>query len=877
MACPHLTAAFSTLAPPRPSQQVHKEECTLCFDDHDTQNGIDVCLSCFNGACTGADNDRNHSQLHFQKTQHPIVVNIRRVPKPKPANQHDASPPKKLAILAESDADKFDYITTPRCLACNGDHLPNTEKLQHVIDGVMNAMSSAQQSEVEAWEEEIVPCHHTSHLVQPGDAHQLDLGSLASCGKCDLTSNLWLCLTCGHLGCGRAQFGGVGGNSHGLAHFEETGHPVSVKQGTITAEGTADIYCYACNDARIDPLLAQHLAHFGINVVDLSKTEKSMTELQLEQNLKFDFTMTGEDGKRLEPLFGPGNTGLRNLGNSCYMASVLQSLFALPSFQSRYRDSYRPHTLACTAAPAACFDLGGQADVEMADPAAAAPADAPIFQAGIRPSMFKALVGKGHEEFSTMRQQDADEFLKHLVDFIKRENRRLPAAAAAAPANDPTAVFSFGLEQRLQCNSCKKVRYSVEAQDAGLGLPVPIRPRVKPSAGSSSKQPAEGVHAPDAASSAKAASAPVEYEAVSLVECLDLLTAPEEIEYHCPSCNAKVSATKQTRFSSFPEVLAVQARRFQLVNWVPTKVNVPVEVPLEPFELDRYLGKGLQEGEELLPEDDAAAAAGGSQGGSAAGTVTFDAGAMSQLASMGFPEVRCQKALLATGNSDAEAAMNWLFAHMDDADIDDPIDPSALFIGGGGGGGGAFASTSSTTNKVDTAMLEEMGFTRAQSLKALRLNHNNAEMAVAWLFEHSDDQGDVDDAEEPAAGASAADAQPSSAAGAGAVVGGTTTLPARYALKSFISHKGPSVHSGHYVAHIRRDVGAGSGSGEGEGEGEGAGEGWVFFNDEKVVKAPLSAKKPVADAEEHGDEVEQEDVGVVGLSKLAYEYFFERV
>ena len=34
---------------------------------------------------------------------------------------------------------------------------------------------------------------------------------------------------------------------------------------------------------------------------------------------------------------------------------------------------------------------------------------------------------------------------------------------------------------------------------------------------------------------------------------------------------------------------------------------------------------------------------------------------------MGFPLVRCQKALLATGNSDVEAAMEWLFAHMEDA------------------------------------------------------------------------------------------------------------------------------------------------------------------------------------------------------------------
>lgn len=44
----------------------------------------------------------------------------------------------------------------------------------------------------------------------------------------------------------------------------------------------------------------------------------------------------------------------------------------------------------------------------------------------------------------------------------------------------------------------------------------------------------------------------------------------------------------------------------------------------------------------------------------------FNTAAMSQLESMGFPTIRCQKALLATGNSDPEAAMNWLFQHMED-------------------------------------------------------------------------------------------------------------------------------------------------------------------------------------------------------------------
>ena len=39
---------------------------------------------------------------------------------------------------------------------------------------------------------------------------------------------------------------------------------------------------------------------------------------------------------------------------------------------------------------------------------------------------------------------------------------------------------------------------------------------------------------------------------------------------------------------------------------------------------------------------------------------------MDQLLGMGFPEIRCQKALLATGNEDPQAAMEWLFQHMED-------------------------------------------------------------------------------------------------------------------------------------------------------------------------------------------------------------------
>lgn len=130
-ACPHLSAAFATLAPPRPSQQVHRDECTQCFDDQDGLEGIDVCLTCFNGGCVGNE-DRNHAALHHSKTGHNLVVNVKRVPKPKPmASEQDDVPskPKKLAIAAETEADRYDFITTPKCLACQDKELPRTDKV----------------------------------------------------------------------------------------------------------------------------------------------------------------------------------------------------------------------------------------------------------------------------------------------------------------------------------------------------------------------------------------------------------------------------------------------------------------------------------------------------------------------------------------------------------------------------------------------------------------------------------------------------------------------------------------------------------------------------------------------------------------------------
>ena len=45
---------------------------------------------------------------------------------------------------------------------------------------------------------------------------------------------------------------------------------------------------------------AEHLAHWGINMVGMQKTEKTMAELQIDLNMSFEFDKITESGVALE-------------------------------------------------------------------------------------------------------------------------------------------------------------------------------------------------------------------------------------------------------------------------------------------------------------------------------------------------------------------------------------------------------------------------------------------------------------------------------------------------------------------------------------------------------------------------------------------------
>ncbi|KAL8896804.1 MAG: hypothetical protein Q9192_002902 [Flavoplaca navasiana] len=793
MTCKHVDSA--ELRVPTPAQSVYREDCTQCFDSIDDPTGLNVCLYCFNGGCCS---DRDHAQVHHESTRHPMVLNISRKRK---RSKRDEPPQKisKLAIAAETEEDRYDTMTKVRCYECGIDDVDKSSgKLSAVVEGVMKANTFAKQAEVQAWEQEITACEHTLCLDQE-PARQIESQSLGHCSMCDLKENLWLCLECGNLGCGRQQYGGVGGNSHGLEHTQLTKHAVAVKLGSLTPDGTADIYCYACNEERTDPELAAHLGHWGINIAEREKTEKSLTEMQIEQNLKWEFSMTTEDGKELKPIFGEGFTGLKNLGNSCYLASILQCLFSTSAFATRYFHPQEPPPAVPNPAEDLETQLRKVADGLLSgrysspDSDVLASEDSPYIphQKGLAPAMLKHLIGRGHEEFSTMRQQDAFELFLHMLKLVTRSHHK-------SPAEDPVKAFRFVMEQRLQCISCNRVRYRTDEQD-NISIPVPVRRKLRViNSDESEEKPKD------------------EFEPVTLKECLDTFTGAEEVELTCPGCNSKAGFTKRSLFKTFPDVLAVNARRFELVNWVPTKLDVPVVVDDEPFNLDSYMSSGQQDGEDLLPEE---------ADNPAATRFTPNAAAVEQLETMGFPRVRCEKALHATGNGDAEAAMNWLFSHMDDPDIDSPLD-----LGDSGSTG---ASTSVDSGSLE--MMAAMGIGAPQARKALKETGGDVSRAVDWVFNHPDDQGEMEEETAPT------DANVQGTSGE-KVMAGSSDLPATFRLRSIVCHKGASIHAGHYVAFIRKQI------------PDEASESWVLYNDEKVVKA----------------------VDVEEMKKFAYVYFFSR-
>ncbi|VDM57326.1 unnamed protein product [Angiostrongylus costaricensis] len=735
----------SSFTIPDISTKIFKEECTFCFRTPFHQGGLFICLRtyacfCFTHVGIYAEQSRNTLFLHICSKK----VN------PESEEESDGEPKDKitrLAIGVESgfDANKtqvvdtFSLVLFPHINA----KCPIDEKLgadlygicQYVITATSAERIALLQNSSNAWDGEI-----------PAS------GWACEAEGCSLTENLWLNLTDGAIRCGRSQFVADGqickGNNHMKQYYDATGFPLVVKLGTISSEGTADVFSYDEDDAVIDPNLDKHLAHFGIDMRSMKKTEKSTLELELDMNQKWlktprwEWAKCQEDGASLESIFGPGYTGLINIGSSCYMNSVWYHLI-----RCFYAFSSSVH-LDFNAQVAKLFSAMASGDYSVENGT----------MNGIKPSQFKRVVSGTHPEFSSSRQQDAEEYVRFLLDKI--------SSNTPVGVHDPTLSLRFKIESRFEDIASAMVRYT-DREETVLAVPIPkdaIRTTVEDNARSS----------------------------VALTDCLRALFQPDVIEdFVSPITNEKKGARTTIRFKTFPNFLFLQAQRFTMSpDFTVKKLDVDLQVPDE-LDLSGLRGIGKKENETLLPDDASAVLV--------PALPEYDKTIAQQLEAMGFTRNASIKAAIETGkNGGVEAAAEWVMLRLDDPSLNDPPAPIAW-------AGRSVPAVLDHMEGLDE--LVAFGFTPYQARYALSRN-TDANAAAEWLFVHADEVPPECGAAVPGENTTPLAASPSREFSDG--VG-------KYRLVAFISHMGSSPHSGHYVAHVKKD------------------DRWILFNDEKVA------------------------------------------
>jgi len=553
---------------PSQNDKIFKEECIVTCDSCFSEKGLYVCLKTFKsfGFKTLGD--------YTSKTGNKTFLNIQKSRLTKSPEEEPEA--KRLAIGGE-DGFKPDILPwketqTERIYVHPDQYFPvdsiPIEYVKRVAKTILDSTSAEFKAEVAAWKPDPPKKSiHADNLVQLDNGVKIPSDSSKwKCCKCDLTENLWLNLSDGSLLCGRKNWDGSGGNGHALEHFNETKYPLCVKLGTITSEG-ADVFSYAEDDMVTDPHLAKHLSHWGIDVANSKKTEMSMAEMELEMNKKVgsEYAAIVESGQELEPLFGAFHTGIKNLGNTCYIGSILQALFSLPYFREKFQQSaeydenchenfwkqfQRVGHALCSgdyAQPIIAKDSVGNSVPQGSE------------QEGISPGLFKSIVSKGHADFQTNQQQDAVEFLLHLLDVIKKEAKK-------ENKEDASSSFAFEIEERVQFGNSVQYKNNNELI---LGLPV------DESDIQNLAEVKEYEQKLAEAREAKQADPEVVRGLVPFERSFSRLLSAEAIDnYKSPVDGTLLTAHRSARISNFPKYLLLQCRRFTIgANWQPKKTE----------------------------------------------------------------------------------------------------------------------------------------------------------------------------------------------------------------------------------------------------------------------------------------------------------------
>uniref|UniRef100_A0A8C2EDB1 Ubiquitin carboxyl-terminal hydrolase n=1 Tax=Cyprinus carpio TaxID=7962 RepID=A0A8C2EDB1_CYPCA len=393
--------------------------------------------------------------------------------------------------------------------------------------------------------------HLSSSVCVTVDPTRFPNGSPSSwcCSVCRSNKSTWVCLMCLNVHCGSYRC------DEFVVNDTKLGHVQRVREHLQSLENS-------------------------VSNTDRQRKRKQSDSSSPDSKLKKD-----SDGTVAQSA-----TGLRNLGNTCFMNAILQSLSNIQVFSCYFKELPSVALRSGKTAGRRMYHTRSQGDSSVSLVEEFRKTLCSLWQGSQTAFSTDALfyvIWKIMPSFRGYQQQDAHEFLRYLLEHLHREMQG-SKNGSPSPALSPdrpkhaseskccingtstivTSVFGGVLQNEVYCLICGTESRKFDPF-LDLSLDIPSQFRIK-----FTKDQEPG-------------------PTCTLNDCLQSFTDLEELDetelYMCHKCKTRQKSTKKFWIQKLPKVLCLHLKRFHWTAFLRNKIDTYVEFPMRGLDMKSFL------------------------------------------------------------------------------------------------------------------------------------------------------------------------------------------------------------------------------------------------------------------------------------------------